>query len=279
MAEYASTKLLLSTSRSGPFISGVSHSILSLGQRPPLGALSDEEDEDDPYSPETRKGNSGSAANSSGQRGRGRGRGGGSAKRARGGTLTLQDLMDAGIIFPGRNNISVHYKGTVYTASLGKDGMILYQGKKFQSATSFSIHCKRMQTPNKQGDDGWKSVLYEGQPLEVYRKRHASKQPPVTPRAASRRPAASSEEGADEEMPDAEDTGTAAGAAAAAAAAEAAVEPATDQWVQCDRCRTWRIVPDQHWPAVEADPRDVWYCEYATWNLALVAPFKEACGV
>lgn len=71
-------------------------------------------------------------------------------------------------------------------------------GKKFQSATSFSIHCKRMQTPNKQGDDGWKSVLYEGQPLEVYRKRHASKQPPVTPRAVSRRPAASSEEGADE---------------------------------------------------------------------------------
>ena len=74
------------------------------------------------------QGNSGSAANGSGPRGRGRGRGGGSAKRARGGTLTLQDLMDAGIIFPGRNNISVHYKGTVYTASLGKDGMILYQG-------------------------------------------------------------------------------------------------------------------------------------------------------
>ena len=29
------------------------------------------------------------------------------------------------------------------------------------------------------------------------------------------------------------------------------------QWVQCDRCRTWRIVPDAHWPAVEADTRDV----------------------
>ena len=59
-------------------------------------------------------------------------------------------------------------------------------------------------------------------------------------------------------MPDAEDAGAAAGAAAAAAAAaEATAEPATDQWVQCDRCRTWRIVPDQHWPSVEADPRDV----------------------
>ncbi len=47
-----------------------------------------------------------------------------------------------------------------------------------------------------------------------------------------------------------------AGAAGAAAAAEPLVE-GTDQWVQCDRCRTWRIVPDQHWPSVEADPRDV----------------------
>ncbi len=50
------------------------------------------------------------------------------------------------------------------------------------------------------------------------------------------------------------------GAAAAAPAADVAVEaaePATDQWVQCDRCRTWRIVPDAAWPSVEADPRDV----------------------
>lgn len=54
-------------------------------------------------------------------------------------------------------------------------------------------------------------------------------------------------------MPEAEDAIAAAGAAAAA---EPVVE-GTDQWVQCDRCRTWRIVPDQHWPAVEADPRDV----------------------
>lgn len=48
------------------------------------------------------------------------------------------------------------------------------------------------------------------------------------------------------------------GASAAADAAEAAAAAeATDQWVQCDRCRTWRIVPDQHWPSVEADTREV----------------------
>lgn len=57
-----------------------------------------------------------------------------------------------------------------------------------------------MQTPNKQGDDGWKSVLYEGQPLEMYRKRlAATKQLTAAPRPVTRRPAAaSSEEGGDE---------------------------------------------------------------------------------
>ena len=37
-------------------------------------------------------------------------------------------------------------------------------GVKYNTATAFSIHCKRLQTPNKQGDDGWKSVMYAGDP-------------------------------------------------------------------------------------------------------------------
>lgn len=67
-------------------------------------------------------------------------------------------------------------------------------GKPFHSATSFSIHCKRQQTPGKQGDDGWKSVAYEGQPLELYRRRYSGK-----PRAAQpRRGSAASVQDADE---------------------------------------------------------------------------------
>ena len=38
MTEVQSTHLLLSTLRAGPFISGVTHNILSLGQRPIVGA-------------------------------------------------------------------------------------------------------------------------------------------------------------------------------------------------------------------------------------------------
>jgi CW-type Zinc Finger len=63
-------------------------------------------------------------------------------------------------------------------------------------------------------------------------------------------------------------------AALAAAAPEAA---GTDQWVQCERCRTWRIVPDADWPAVEEDPRDSWFCEYATWDVATMTPFSPPC--
>lgn len=55
-------------------------------------------------------------------------------------------------------------------------------GLKFSSATAFSMHCKRLQTPNKQGDDGWKSVLYEGTPLDVFRKKYEANRHAGTPR-------------------------------------------------------------------------------------------------
>ena len=42
---------------------------------------------------------------------------------------------------------------------LPRGRLCMHAGKRFQSATSFSIHCKRQQTPNKQGDDGWKVCL------------------------------------------------------------------------------------------------------------------------
>ena len=70
----------------------------------------------------------------------------------------------------------------------------LRAGKSFQSATSFSIHCKRMQTPNKQGDDGWKSVLYEGQPLELYRRRYSARPRAAQPRRGSAASAPSGDE-------------------------------------------------------------------------------------
>ncbi len=46
-------------------------------------------------------------------------------------SMTLKDLVDVGVILPGRNKISVFYKGINYVASLGKDGIIVYQGMHY----------------------------------------------------------------------------------------------------------------------------------------------------
>ena len=50
--------------------------------------------------------------------------------------------------------------------------MVIAAGKQFNSPTAFSMHCKRLQAPQKQGDDGWKSVLYEGTQLDVFRRKY-----------------------------------------------------------------------------------------------------------
>ena len=57
-----------------------------------------------------------------------KGRGPRGAKKPKAGAPTLLDLIAADVITPGRNNISVVYKGVTCTASLIKDGTILYQG-------------------------------------------------------------------------------------------------------------------------------------------------------
>lgn len=48
-------------------------------------------------------------------------------------SVTLKELVDFGVILPGRNKISVSYKGINYLANLGKDGVIVYQGKAIDS--------------------------------------------------------------------------------------------------------------------------------------------------
>ncbi|KAK9808663.1 hypothetical protein WJX72_001520 [[Myrmecia] bisecta] len=267
-----SGRLLLATMRSGPFISATSHTILQLGQRPPQVVEADVEDSEEFLTGGGGKAGgpaSGGKASKSGSKARkSRAAAPGAALGKKGrGSMTLMDLIEAGTIVPGRNKITVVYKGITYTASLNRDGMIIYQGKKFQSATSFSIHCKRLQTPNKQGDDGWKSVLYEGQPLESYRKRFYAKGKVPVKRAPG------SEADLDEEDYDMLEEP----APVEPAPAQEAEAHGTDQWVQCDRCRTWRIVPDKDWPGVQDDPRDHWWCEYATWDVTKLTPFAPPC--
>ena len=48
-------------------------------------------------------------------------------------------------------------------------------GKKYASPTAFTVAVKRQAAPaGRQGNDGWRSTLYEGAPLEKYRKQFAT---------------------------------------------------------------------------------------------------------
>jgi hypothetical protein len=93
-----------------------------------------------------------------------------SSKNSGRASISLLQLIEKGILKPGPDQISCSYKGQTAVANLTEDGCIEYEGRQYQSATSFSITFKRTITPSKQGDDGWKSVMYGGKPLEYYRR-------------------------------------------------------------------------------------------------------------
>lgn len=145
------------------FISGTVLRPYRLGQRVTSEDLSEEVDDGTVVG---RKFGGGGIRKSTGGKGGG-GTGPGSGFR---GSISLADLVEAGVLVAGRGKITCTYKGQTVSATLTDDGCIEYQGKRYQSATAFSISFKRTITPSKQGDDGWKSVLYDGKPLEHYRK-------------------------------------------------------------------------------------------------------------
>jgi hypothetical protein len=47
-----------------------------------------------------------------------------------------------------------------------------------------------------------------------------------------------------------------------------AEEPEHSNWVQCSRCETWRLVPDEFWPDIDAAGDEDWYCNVSgDWRL------------
>lgn len=55
----------------------------------------------------------------------------------------------------------------------------LLTGKRYVSPTAFTVAVKRQAPAGRQGNDGWRSVLYEGAPLERVRKAYASQFAPA----------------------------------------------------------------------------------------------------
>ncbi|GBF98200.1 hypothetical protein Rsub_10700 [Raphidocelis subcapitata] len=192
--------------------------------------------------------------------------------------VTIKDLIDAGLIRPGPDAVTVSYKNSATQGELLPDGTIVYGGTKFATASAFSVHVKRLQTPSKQGDDGWRSVHAAGSGLSLHDLRlrllqaaaaggvgggaAAAPKPRGRPRG---RPLTYQEPDEDEEEEEEPQPA-------------AAAEPVEVHWVQCSRCERWRVVPDAHWgPIAAADEDADWFCRDAVWDLRAHEPFEPAC--
>uniref|UniRef100_A0A7S3QN35 RAMA domain-containing protein n=1 Tax=Dunaliella tertiolecta TaxID=3047 RepID=A0A7S3QN35_DUNTE len=83
--------------------------------------------------------------------------------------VTLKELLDAGLINPGEGNVTLSYRGVTYTANLLASGLIEFQGATFDTPDAFSLRAKQLQLPDRESDNGWRSVLVDGVVLEDVR--------------------------------------------------------------------------------------------------------------
>ena len=83
--------------------------------------------------------------------------------------VTLKRLVDEGFLVPGKGVFRCEYKGMVSVGELTGDGRISWEGLMFDSPSAWSIHLKRLVTPNRKADDGWKTIKYEGKFLEHFK--------------------------------------------------------------------------------------------------------------
>ncbi|KAF6264894.1 hypothetical protein COO60DRAFT_1698027 [Scenedesmus sp. NREL 46B-D3] len=217
-----------------------------------------------------------------------------SSTKSKGGgsSPTLGDMLAAGLLQAGQDNVTVIYRGVTYSASLQANGTIAFRGSEFTTPSAFSVYVKRLVSPNKQGDDGWHSVSVAGVPLHRlrlrYQQQHGGQLPPTRDQhtSSSRKQRSNSCAGSP-----AAAAGAAGPSAAAAAGAKggggsstpqgAAAAPAGQQaslrWVQCGRCEVWRSVPQGCWTQLDADAKREFFCEEAWWDVAAMEPFTPAC--
>jgi len=198
--------------------------------------------------------------------------------------LGLRELLSAGLIKPGTGNVTLAYKGSFFRADLQPSAHIQFEEHSFDSPVSFAAHFRKQQPRSGQPEDsGWASVHVDGASCEDLRHRLVSHKkagqvepfsaksaaaPPQPQLTADGLPMLPSVLTAN--LPDEDEE---------AADGEAEAEADTANWVQCSRCETWRVVPDEFWPDIEAagDDNEDWFCHEATWDVEQFEPGTPAC--
>lgn len=86
-------------------------------------------------------------------------------------TVTLQMLLAAKMLEPGKSTMTIEYLGQKFVGDLLPDGKIKSQETEtiFCSPSAWAMHCKRIINPDKKSGCGWASVKYKGKKLDAYK--------------------------------------------------------------------------------------------------------------
>jgi Restriction Enzyme Adenine Methylase Associated len=84
--------------------------------------------------------------------------------KAYGTSVTLQDLISAGLLQPGRGVLTVTNKGLEWHGDLLEDGTLQAHGQACMTLTQFALAMIRADHPtaNLATKNGWKAVSYNG---------------------------------------------------------------------------------------------------------------------
>ena len=89
----------------------------------------------------------------------------------------LKDLIDAGLIPPGRGVLEIHYRDTVAKVTLLKDGKLMWNNEIFDRPSTMSLKFKMSIFPQRSTDNGWDSISYKGIQLQKYANKIVEKVP------------------------------------------------------------------------------------------------------
>jgi len=89
----------------------------------------------------------------------------------------LKDLIDAGLIPPGRGVLEIHYRDTVAKVTLLKDGKLMWNNEIFDRPSTMSLKFKMSIFPQRSTDNGWDSISYKGIQLRKYANKIVEKVP------------------------------------------------------------------------------------------------------
>jgi len=86
--------------------------------------------------------------------------------------IDFEDLVHLGKIQSGPNGpgLQFSYESETFNACVDEEGGIVYEGTVYKKLPAFTLAMKRSVKPDAKSDDGWKTIMYEGEPLDAIRR-------------------------------------------------------------------------------------------------------------